>query len=72
LTEKGAHFANFRMELNDDPTEKFKDLYKIKAIPVALVFGRDGKLERKFDVDDPDHQFTYDDVKKLVGEMLKK
>jgi thiol-disulfide isomerase/thioredoxin len=69
LKSKKATFANYLIQ---DEGEAWWDKWEIKAIPVVLVFGRDGKLVKKFDKDDPDNQFTYDDVEKLVAELLAK
>ena len=68
LKEQGATFPNFLVE--DD--NSWLDKWNIKGIPVVLVFGRDGKLLRKFDRDDPDNQFTYADVARFVRELVLK
>ncbi|MCS6852377.1 MAG: TlpA family protein disulfide reductase [Gemmataceae bacterium] len=67
LRSKGATFPNF---LLDEPEEVWGNKWKIKGIPVVLVYGRDGELARKFDYDDPDNQFTYDDVNKFLDTLL--
>lgn len=67
LQKHDAAFANY---IIDDKGEAWWDKWEIKAIPIVLVFGRDGKLVKKFDKDDPDNQFTYADVEKLVGELV--
>jgi thiol-disulfide isomerase/thioredoxin len=73
LQQRGATFPNFLLNKDDkDGTQKWLDAYDIGPIPVVLVFGRDGKLAKKFDREDPDHPFTYADVNKLVEELLKK
>jgi thiol-disulfide isomerase/thioredoxin len=71
LKEKGAAFANFRMERDDDATSAWQEKHKMQALPVVLVFGRDGNLAKKFE-GDTEHNFSYDDVNKLVAELLKK
>ncbi len=38
---------------------------------MVLVFDRQGQLARKFDMDDPDNQFTHEDVAELVAEMVE-
>jgi thiol-disulfide isomerase/thioredoxin len=68
LKAKGATFPNFLIE--EETT--WQDKWNIKAIPMVLVFGRDGKLARKFDRDDPDNQFTYPDVEKFVQSLISK
>ena len=73
LQQRGATFPNFLLNKDDkDGTQKWLDAYDIGPIPVVLVFGRDGKLAKKFDREDPDHPFTYADVNKLVEELNKK
>jgi thiol-disulfide isomerase/thioredoxin len=68
LQAKGATFPNFLI----DEKNTWQDQWNIKAIPMVLVFGRDGKLARKFDRDDPDNQFTYPDVEKFVQGLIAK
>lgn len=67
LKKKNAAFANYRVDF-----EAWADKWNIGAIPVVLVFDQEGKLARKFDKDDPDKQFTYKDVEKLVQELTVK
>ncbi len=68
LQSKDATFPNF---LIDEETG-WQDKWNIKAIPMVLVFGRDGRLARKFDRDDPDNLFTYADVEKFVDGLIRK
>ena len=68
LTAKGATFPNFLID--EDGT--WQDKWNIRGIPMVLVFGRDGRLARKFDRDDPDNQFTYPDVEKFVQDLIRK
>jgi thiol-disulfide isomerase/thioredoxin len=68
LKKQGADFPNFVI---DDKEGAWWDKWNIKGIPVVLVFSSDHKLVKKFDKDDPDNQFTYADVEKLVVELLK-
>ena len=68
LQQKQSTISNY---LIDDKPEAWWDLWDIKGIPIVLVFGRDGQLVRKFDNDDPDNQFTYEDVEKLLKELLE-
>jgi len=67
LSQHNADFSNY---LIDDKGNALWDKWNIKGIPVVLVFDVDGKLAKKFDRDDPDNQFTYADVEKLVVELL--
>src|SRR5262249_16172343 len=67
LQSQKAVFPTFL--LNQEPTSS-PERWNIKGIPVVYVYGRDGKMVRKFDNDDPDNQFTYEDVTKLVNQLL--
>ena len=42
----------------------------INAIPAVFVFGPDGKEVKRFTMDDPNNQFTYDEVEKAVTSLL--
>ena len=42
----------------------------IGAIPAVFVFGPDGKEVKRFTMDDPNNQFTYDEVEKAVVALL--
>lgn len=66
LTDKNAAFSNFLVTSD----EAWQDKWDIKSIPVVLVFDQSGKLAKKFDKDDPDNQFTYEDVEKFVKGLL--
>ena len=47
---------------------------ELASIPAVFVYGRDGKLVRRFDNEEAktdDDNFTYADVTKLVEELLK-
>jgi thiol-disulfide isomerase/thioredoxin len=68
LQRKGAAFTNYRLE---DEGNAWWDKWEIKSIPVVMVFDREGNLARKFDMDDPDNQFTYEQVEQLVAEMTE-
>ncbi|HEX3451196.1 MAG TPA: TlpA disulfide reductase family protein, partial [Isosphaeraceae bacterium] len=43
---------------------------KINGIPAVFVFGPDGKEVKRFTMDDPNNQFTYDEVEKAVVALL--
>ena len=43
----------------------------INAIPAVFLFGPDGKELKRFTLDDPDKQFTYEQVEQAVQELLK-
>jgi hypothetical protein len=40
-------------------------------VPAVLLY-RDGKKLAQFDFEDPDKQFTYDDIEKAVVKLLGK
>jgi hypothetical protein len=67
LTRQKADFANY---LLDEDAGVWQNRWKFKAPPGVLVFGPDGTVARKFDNDDPDHEFTYDDVEPVVRKLL--
>lgn len=67
LKSQDADLANF---LVDEEGSKWKDRWNIGGIPIVLVFDKEGKLARRFDNSDPDHQFTYEDVTKFVEGLL--
>jgi thiol-disulfide isomerase/thioredoxin len=68
LKKQQATFPNF---LLDEPTDHWQDHWNIKAIPAVFLY-RDGKKIAQFDYDDPDNQFTYDDVEKAIVKLLGK
>ncbi len=67
LREKKATFLN--VLLDEDFGVGF-DKLDINTIPAVFVFDRDGKQVKKYTMDDPNHQFTYDQVEKDVAAML--
>jgi len=68
LKEKKAVFRN--VLLDEEEGVGFEKL-NINAIPAVFLFGPDGKEIRRFTLDDPNHQFTYDEVEKAVAAMLE-
>jgi hypothetical protein len=46
------------------------DKLDINTIPAVFLYGPDGKLIKKFTMDDPNNQFTYEDVEKEVASRL--
>jgi thiol-disulfide isomerase/thioredoxin len=67
LKEKKAVFTNVLLEEN--PGEGFEKL-NINAIPAVFLYGPDGKEVKRFTMDDPDNQFTYDQVEKALAGLL--
>ncbi len=68
LREKKAVFTN--VLLNEDHGEGF-DKLDINTIPAVFLFSPDGKELKRFTMDDPNHQFTYEQVEKEVSALLK-
>ncbi|WP_337176326.1 TlpA disulfide reductase family protein [Paludisphaera sp.] len=67
LREQKADFTNVLLE------EEFGLGYEkldIGAIPAVFLFGPDGKEVKRFTMDDPNNQFTYDEVEKDVVSRL--
>ena len=67
LKAKKAGFTNVLLDENfGDGFEKLK----INAIPAVFVYGPDGKELKRFTMDDPNNQFTYDEVEKAIVALL--
>lgn len=67
LKAKKAVFLN--VLLDEEYGVGFEKL-DINAIPAVFVFGPDGKLVKKYTLDDPKNQFTYEQVEKDVAALL--
>lgn len=70
LTKQGATFENL---ISTVPSDELYEQMAISSIPAVYVFGRDGKLVRRFDnekAEKEEDNFTYEDVTKLVVELL--
>ena len=67
LKDKRATFTNV---LLDEPFPDGFDKLNINAIPAVFLYGSDGKEVKRFTMDDPDNQFTYEDVEKTVAGLL--
>jgi thiol-disulfide isomerase/thioredoxin len=67
LIEKNATFHNY---LLDEESGVGFEKFGINAIPAVFVYGPDGKEVKRFTMDDPNHQFTYDEVEKEVVALL--
>jgi thiol-disulfide isomerase/thioredoxin len=71
LEKQGAVFQNL---LASVPADELYDKMELASIPAVFVYGRDGKLVKRFDneeVKSEDENFTYADVIKLVDELMK-
>lgn len=72
LTKQEATFQNI---LSNVPLDDLLDEMQLSSIPAVYVFGRDGKLVKRFDnekAEKEEDNFTYADVTKLVEELLAK
>ena len=67
LKKQNAAFANY---LLDEQPEVWGEKWGITAPPAVFVVDRDGKRAAKFDTNDADKPFTYDDVEKVVKPLL--
>lgn len=71
LTKTGATFDNV---LSNVPSDDLLDKnLELASIPAVYVYGRDGKLVKRFDnesLSKENPEFTYKDVTKLVEELL--
>jgi thiol-disulfide isomerase/thioredoxin len=67
LKEKKAVFTNIL--LNENFGDGFEKL-NINAIPAVFVFGPDGKEVKRFTMEDPNNQFTYDEVETAIKALL--
>ncbi|AMV37040.1 TlpA family protein disulfide reductase [Planctomyces sp. SH-PL62] len=67
LREKQATFTNVLLKENfGDGFDKLD----IGAIPAVFLYGPDGKEIKRFTMDDPNDQFTYEQVEKEVAARL--
>jgi thiol-disulfide isomerase/thioredoxin len=67
LKEKNARFTNYLMD--EEFGVGFEKL-NISAIPAVFLYGPDGKEVKRFTLEDASNQFTYDQVEKVVKELL--
>jgi thiol-disulfide isomerase/thioredoxin len=67
LKDKEATFANY---LLDEEPKAWQDHFDIYGPPAVFVYDQKGKLAGRFDHNDPDKQYTYADVEKLVEKLL--
>lgn len=69
LTKKKATFLNV---LLDEEFGVGYDKLNINAIPAVFLFGPDGKEVKRFTMDDPNNQFTYEQVEKELDTIFAK
>lgn len=68
LRAQKATFLN--VLLDEDFGVGFEKL-DISAIPAVFLYGPDGKLVKKYTMDDPNNQFTYEQVEKDVMALFE-
>jgi thiol-disulfide isomerase/thioredoxin len=68
LTRQKATFANYRLT---DKAEVWQKAWKISGPPTVFVFDRSGRRAAKFDSEDENKPFTYDEVEALVRKLLR-
>lgn len=68
LRKEKATFLNL---LLDEAPEKYQKELNFASVPTVLVYGKDGKLVKKFNATKPEEAFTYKDIRKVVEELLK-
>ncbi len=69
LRQQHAAFTNWR--LSEDPAIAY-ETWDFSAIPAVILFKPDGTILKQFTWDDPNHQFTYDEVEKVIEGLLPK
>jgi hypothetical protein len=69
LKKVNATFAN---HLIDEDQEFWQAKFSIHAPPAVFVFDSLGRRAGKFDTEDPDKTYSYEDVEKLVIELLRR
>lgn len=67
LKDKKAQFRNIL--LDEEEGVGFEKL-QINSIPAVFIFDSNGKEVKRFTLDDPDNQFTYAEVEKVVEALL--
>lgn len=67
INAQKAAFDNFR--LNEERDQMFEK-FDISTIPAVFVYDEAGKLIKRYTWDDPNNQFTYEQVEKDVAGLL--
>jgi thiol-disulfide isomerase/thioredoxin len=68
LVAQHAAFENYLMDEN--VTDAFQKL-DLLSIPAVMIYGRDGRLRFKLTGDDPNKQYTNEDVDRAIEELLR-
>jgi len=67
LQEQNATFANYLID--DNIADSFEKL-DLLTIPAVFIYGRDGEIRYRLTADDPNNQFTDQDVEEAIEELL--
>jgi thiol-disulfide isomerase/thioredoxin len=67
LVEQQAEFPNYL--INENVTDTFERL-DLMTIPAVFIYGRDGALRYRLTADDPNNQFTDQDVEDAIEALL--
>ena len=68
LTKQEAAFTNL---LLDEPAEDWQKKFSAGAVPIVMVYGKDGKLVKKFTADEKELSYEKD-VFPVVDGLMKK
>jgi thiol-disulfide isomerase/thioredoxin len=68
LKEKKATFPNYVL---DEPQDVAFEKFGMSVIPAVFLFGPDGTELKRYTWDDPNNQFTYDQVERDVAALLQ-
>jgi len=66
---KAKHSVVTNVLLDEESGEGYEKL-NINAIPAVFIYNQGGKEVKRFTMDDPNNQFTYDEVEKAVAALL--
>ena len=67
--------ATFDNVLSSEESDQLYRKYKLASVPAVFVYGRDGKLAKRFDNErarSKAEKFTYGQVKQFVAELVSK
>jgi len=67
VTEQGGRIQHY---VTAEPIIDAFDRLGLLGIPAVYVYDRDGEIFRRLTTDDPNHQFTDEDVEEAVRELL--
>jgi hypothetical protein len=69
LDEQQATFDNYLIDEN--VADSFEKL-DLMTIPAVFIYGRDGELSHRLTADDPNNQFTDQDVEQAIEALLRR